>query len=61
MTIEKLMTPTEAAALLQLSAKTVIKLANEGKIPGKKFGERWRFVPSVLEAFLKDEQDSSER
>lgn len=54
MAIEKLMTPVEAGKKLQLHPKTVVKLAAEGKIPGRKLGHRWRFVPSVLDAFLKD-------
>jgi hypothetical protein len=33
----------------------VIRFAEAGKIPGKKFGNRWRFVPSVLEAYLRGE------
>jgi excisionase family DNA binding protein len=51
--MERTMTPKEAAELLQLHAKTVIRFAELGKIPGKKFGNRWRFVPSVLDAYLR--------
>jgi excisionase family DNA binding protein len=32
------MTPQEAAKVLQLHAKTVIRFAELGKIPGRKFG-----------------------
>jgi excisionase family DNA binding protein len=54
-TVEKTLTPQEAGEVLQLHAKTVIRFAEAGKIPGKKFGNRWRFVPSVLEAYLRGE------
>jgi excisionase family DNA binding protein len=54
-TVEKTLTPQEAGQVLQLHAKTVIRFAEAGKIPGKKFGNRWRFVPSVLEAYLRGE------
>ena len=54
-TVEKTLTPQEAGEVLQLHAKTVIRFAESGKIPGKKFGNRWRFVPSVLEACLRGE------
>lgn len=53
MPIEKMMTPKEAAAYLQVHFKTLIKWAEEGKVPGRKLGSLWRFSPSVLEAFLK--------
>lgn len=51
--MEKLLTADEAAKLLQLSPRTVVYLAAQGKIPGRKIGCRWRFVPSILEAFAK--------
>jgi excisionase family DNA binding protein len=54
-TVEKTLTPQEAGQVLQLHAKTVIRFAEAGKIPGKKFGNRWRFVRSVLEAYLRGE------
>ncbi len=50
-TVEKTLTPQEAGEVLQLHAKTVIRFAEAGK----KFGNRWRFVPSVLEAYLRGE------
>ena len=53
--MEKTLTPQEAAKVLQLHAKTVIRFAEQGKIPGKKCGSRWRFVPSVLDAYLRGE------
>jgi excisionase family DNA binding protein len=53
--MERTMTPQEAAELLQLHAKTVIRFAELGKIPGTKLGNRWRFVPSVLDAYLRGE------
>jgi excisionase family DNA binding protein len=33
----------QAAEVLQLTPQTVIRLAANGKIPGKKIGGRWRF------------------
>jgi len=53
--VEKTLTPQEAGEVLQLHAKTVIRFAEAGKIPGKKFGNRWRFGHCVLEAYLRGE------
>lgn len=37
-----------AADLLQVSTKTILKLARSGELPGKKIGREWRFVRTVL-------------
>lgn len=45
---EELLTVTEAAKLLKLHPKTVIKLALNGDIPAKRYGRSWRFKRSDL-------------
>ena len=59
----------QAAEVLGISRTLLLRLAREGKLPGKKLGKEWRFrlsallrwlgdteqpVPSSLEALLKD-------
>lgn len=51
--IEKeVMNIREAAAYLQLSPDTVYKYAAEKRIPAFKFGNRWRFKRSELDAWM---------
>ncbi len=48
----QVMTSVEAAEYLKMHVKTVCRLAKEGKIPAKKVGSEWRFLRSVLDAWL---------
>jgi excisionase family DNA binding protein len=48
---EPLLTPSEAAAYLRVHAKTVIRLARRGQIPGLRLGKHWRFRHSDLAAW----------
>jgi excisionase family DNA binding protein len=60
-TPEKMLNPQEAGALLRLHAKTVIRMAERGEVPGKKIGKRWRFLPSLLGAWQQGELHLSGR
>lgn len=40
---QEIITPSQAASLLQVHVKTVYRLAEQGVIPGHKIGRRWRF------------------
>ena len=42
----------EAAELLRLSTRTVVKLAITGAIIGRKVGRQWRFLRTDLEAYV---------
>ena len=42
----------EAALLLRVSTKTLMKLARNGGIPGRKVGRAWRFSRAELMAWL---------
>ena len=46
------MTLQEVAHYLQVSVSTVYKLAQSGKLPGRKVGGRWRFARKTVEAWL---------
>lgn len=45
---DEVLTADEAARLLKLSKKTVLRLARDGTIPGNKIGRVWRFRRSQL-------------
>ncbi|HSZ06478.1 MAG TPA: helix-turn-helix domain-containing protein [Solirubrobacteraceae bacterium] len=49
---EEVLTLQEAAALLRLPAGTVRASAAAGKLPGRAFGEEWRFARTALLAWL---------
>ncbi len=41
--MEKIITPSQVAALLQVHVRTIYRLAEKGVIPGNKIGRSWRF------------------
>lgn len=44
----QVLTTEEAADLLRVSSKTILALARDSAIPGKKVGRAWRFLRSDL-------------
>ena len=54
------MTVAEVATFLRLAESTVYKLAQEGRIPGHKFGGAWRFSRKEVEALLLGEVEKDD-
>ena len=46
------LTPPQAAALLAICEKTLIKMAAAGQIPAFRAGRLWRFPTAALENWL---------
>jgi excisionase family DNA binding protein len=51
---DDVLTLEEAAALLKLPADTVRSRAEEGDLPGRRFGSEWRFARFAVLAWLAD-------
>ncbi len=45
---DEVLTADEAAALLKVSAQTVLKESREGRLPGIKVGREWRYSRLAL-------------
>jgi excisionase family DNA binding protein len=45
---DEILTAEEAATLLKVSSKTVLKLARDGELPAQKVGRAWRFSRAEL-------------
>jgi excisionase family DNA binding protein len=54
---EDVLTPEEAAELPRTDAATVIGMAEEGKLPGRKLGDDWRFARNALMRWLGAEEE----
>jgi excisionase family DNA binding protein len=52
--VEEVLTLEEAAALLRLSVVVVRARALSGDLPGRAFGDEWRFSRAALLAWLAD-------
>jgi excisionase family DNA binding protein len=50
----------EASLFLRIHPATVKRLAREGKLPGFRIGNRWRFRPSELDAWASSEVSSAD-
>jgi excisionase family DNA binding protein len=50
--MDKILTASEVAELLQIHPRTVYKLVKEGSIPGRKFGGGWRLSRSEILAMV---------
>jgi excisionase family DNA binding protein len=50
---EKILDAQEAAALLRVSVKTLLKLARNGALVGRKVGREWRFCHADVVAFVR--------
>jgi len=50
--LPEVLTPAQAALLLQVDERTVVELAEGRKIPGRSLGGAWRFSRAALIAWL---------
>ena len=50
---EGILDAEEAAALLRVSVKTLLRLARDGDLIGRKVGREWRFCHSDVVAFVR--------
>lgn len=50
---KEILDAAEAAAVLRVSVKTLLRLAREGKLVGRKVGREWRFCHSDVLGFVR--------
>jgi excisionase family DNA binding protein len=51
---KEILTIEEAAAYLQIGKRSLYKLVKEGKIPGKKILNKWRFEKESLKLWIRE-------
>jgi excisionase family DNA binding protein len=56
--VEEVLTAEEAADLLRTDAATVTAMAEDGKLPGRKVGDEWRFTRDALLHWLSAEEEN---
>jgi excisionase family DNA binding protein len=49
----EVLTLSEAAAYLRVSARDVLRLANRQELPGRLIGKEWRFLKAALRDWLR--------
>jgi excisionase family DNA binding protein len=58
--IPDVLTPAQAAVLLQVDEDAVLALAEEGVLPGRRIGDDWRFARAALVAWLSGPEGDEE-
>ena len=53
---DEILTVREVAEYLRLGESTIYRLAQEGKIPGRKIGGTWRFSRQAIKNWFRDYQ-----
>jgi excisionase family DNA binding protein len=51
---KEILTIEEAAAYLQIGKRSLYKLVKEGRIPGKKILNKWRFEKESLKEWIRE-------
>jgi excisionase family DNA binding protein len=57
MATEKPIGTKEAAEMLGVIPRTVVRLAERGEFPGFKVGDTWRFYRSHIEAYIQRQME----
>jgi len=55
---EPLLSAEEAAPLLAIHPKTLVKMARAGDLPALRIGKHWRFRASLLDIYVKSQLNS---
>ena len=56
---DTVMTVKEVSTYLKLAESTVYRLAQEGRLPGRKFGGAWRFSRKTLDNWFQQTEPAS--
>ena len=56
---KEILTIEEAAIYLQIGKRSIYKLAKEGKIPGKKVLNKWRFEKESLRSWVSGGEENA--
>jgi excisionase family DNA binding protein len=57
---KEILNAKEAAIVLGISERLLLRLARDGEIPGKKLGREWRFLRSAIRNSLSGQADEDE-
>ena len=49
---KEILNAVEAAAVLGVSERLLLRLARDGEVPGRKLGREWRFLRSALRSSI---------
>jgi excisionase family DNA binding protein len=56
--VPDVLTPAQAAQLLQVEEDAVLARVEEGRLPGRRIGDEWRFARAALVEWLSGAADA---
>jgi excisionase family DNA binding protein len=54
--MDEILEPQQVADMLKVHRRTLIRWAEQGKIPGFKIGDLWRFRREAIEEYIRKEE-----
>ena len=54
----RLLTPDDLVSILGIARIQIIRLARAGKLPAIKLGKAWRFRPSTIDTWLREQESA---
>ena len=54
--MDEILDADQVGKMLHVHPRTVIRLANQGKIPGFKVGDQWRFRREAIDDYIKEQE-----
>jgi len=51
--MDEILGPREVAQMLKVNHRTIVRWAEQGKLPGFKLGDLWRFRREAIEEYIK--------
>jgi len=51
--MDEILEPREVAQLLKVHHRTIVRWAEQGKLPGFKLGDLWRFRREAIEEYIR--------
>jgi excisionase family DNA binding protein len=53
---DEILDAAQVGEMLQVHARTVIRLANQARLPGFKVGDQWRFRREAINQYIRDQE-----
>ena len=54
--VDEILDADQVGKMLRVHPRTVIRLANQGKIPGFKVGDQWRFRRKAIDDYIREQE-----
>jgi len=54
--VDEILDPDQVGEMLHIHPRTIVRLANQGKLPGFKVGSQWRFRREAIHEYIKNQE-----